>query len=40
MENIFRSKTGRKEIGGFISHNLRVLGLRKSKEQHHLDDFV
>ena len=40
LENIFRSKTGRKEIGGFISHNLKLLGLKKSKEQHHLDDFM
>jgi len=31
LENYYRSKTGRKEIGGFISHNLRVLGLKKKK---------
>jgi len=31
LENHYRSKTGRKEIGGFISHNLRVLGLKKKK---------
>ena len=24
LENVFRSKTGRKEIGGFISHNLTI----------------
>jgi|TARA_B100000085_G_C18350745_1_gene434241 hypothetical protein len=31
LENHYRSKTGRKEIGGFISHNLRVLGLKKKR---------
>ena len=31
LENYYRSKTGRKEIGGFISHNLRILGLRRKK---------
>ena len=31
LENHYISKTGRKEIGGFISHNLRVLGLKKKK---------
>ena len=31
LENYYRSKTGRKEIGGFISHNLRVLGLKKKR---------
>jgi len=29
LENYYRSKTGRKEIGGFISHNLKLLGLKK-----------
>ena len=29
LENVYRSKTGRKEIGGFISHNLKLLGLKK-----------
>ncbi len=29
LENRYRSKTGRKEIGGFISHNLKLLGLKK-----------
>jgi len=33
LENRYRSKTGRKEIGGFISHNLRVLGLKKRKDK-------
>jgi hypothetical protein len=33
LENYYRSKTGRKEIGGFISHNLRVLGLKKRKDK-------
>jgi len=32
FENIYRSKTGRQEIGGFISHNLKVLGLKKVKK--------
>jgi len=31
LENIYRSKTGRPEIGGFISHNLKLLGLKKKK---------
>ena len=31
LENYYRSKTGRKEIGGFISYNLRLLGLKKDK---------
>ena len=31
LENYSRSKTGRKKIGGFISHNLRLLGLKKKK---------
>ena len=31
FENIYRSKVGKPEIGGFISHNLKVLGLRKKK---------
>ena len=31
LENYYRSKTGRKEIGGFISHNLRLLGIKKRK---------
>ena len=31
LENVYRSKTGRPEIGGFISHNLKVLGLKKKK---------
>ena len=31
LENYYRSKTGRKEIGGFISHNLKLLGLKKKK---------
>jgi len=30
LENRYRSKTGRKEIGGFISHNLKLLGLKKN----------
>jgi hypothetical protein len=29
LENVYRSKTGRPEIGGFISHNLKLLGLKK-----------
>ena len=29
LENRYRSKTGRREIGGFISHNLKLLGLKK-----------
>ena len=33
LENRYRSKTERKEIGGFISHNLRVLGLKKRKDK-------
>ena len=33
LENYYRSKTGRKEIGGFISHNLKVLGLKKRKDK-------
>jgi hypothetical protein len=32
LENLYRSKTGRREIGGFISHNLRLLGLKKAKK--------
>ena len=31
LENVFRRKTGRKEIGGFLSHNLKLLGLKKKK---------
>ena len=31
LENVYRSKTGRPEIGGFISHNLKLLGLKKKK---------
>jgi len=31
VENYYRSKTGRREIGGFISHNLKLLGLKKKK---------
>jgi len=31
VENYYRSKTGRREIGGFISHNLKLLGLKKRK---------
>jgi len=31
LENYYRSKTGRKEIGGFISHNLKLMGLKKKK---------
>ena len=33
LENRYRSRTGRKEIGGFISHNLKVLGLKKRKNK-------
>tara|TARA_B100001113_G_scaffold334792_1_gene313764 strand:- start:293 stop:577 length:285 start_codon:yes stop_codon:yes gene_type:complete len=33
LENRYRSRTGRKEIGGFISHNLKVLGLKKRKDK-------
>ena len=29
LENYYRSRTGREEIGGFISHNLKLLGLKK-----------
>mgnify|MGYP001199197699 FL=1 len=29
LENIYRSKCGKPEIGGFISHNLKLLGLKK-----------
>ena len=29
LENVYRSKTGRQEIKGFISHNLKLLGLKK-----------
>ena len=32
LENVYRSKTGRHEIGGFISHNLKLLGLKKVKK--------
>tara|TARA_Y100001973_G_C4955708_1_gene212451 strand:- start:6 stop:299 length:294 start_codon:yes stop_codon:yes gene_type:complete len=32
LENRYRSMTGRREIGGFISHNLKVLGLKKVKK--------
>ena len=31
LENVYRSKTGRPEIGGFISHNLKLLGLKNKK---------
>ena len=31
LENIYRSKCGKPEIGGFISHNLKLLGLKKKK---------
>ena len=31
LENIYRSKCGEQEIGGFLSHNLRLLGLKKKK---------
>ena len=31
LENIYRSKCGKQEIGGFLSHNLRLLGLKKKK---------
>ena len=31
LENVYRSKCGKQEIGGFLSHNLKVLGLRKKK---------
>ena len=31
LENVFRRKTGRKEIGGFLSHNLKLLGLKTKK---------
>ena len=31
LENIYRSKCDKPEIGGFISHNLKLLGLRKKK---------
>ena len=31
LENQYRSKLGKPEIGGFISHNLKLLGLRKRK---------
>ena len=31
LENVFRRKTGRKEIGGFLSHNLKLLRLKKKK---------
>ena len=29
LENIYRSKCGKSEIGGFISHNLKILGFKK-----------
>lgn len=29
LENVYRSKCGEQEIGGFLSHNLRLLGLKK-----------
>lgn len=29
LENVYRSKCGKQEIGGFLSHNLRLLGLKK-----------
>tara|TARA_B100000131_G_scaffold282341_1_gene289487 strand:- start:164 stop:445 length:282 start_codon:yes stop_codon:yes gene_type:complete len=32
LENVYRSKVGKKEIGGFISHNLKLLGLKKNKK--------
>lgn len=32
-ENYYRRKTGRKQIGGFIGHNLRILGLKKKKNK-------
>ena len=31
LENVYRSKCGEQEIGGFLSHNLRLLGLKKKK---------
>ena len=31
LENVYRSKCGKQEIGGFLSHNLRLLGLKKKK---------
>jgi len=31
LENVYRRKTNRREIGGFISHNLKLLGLKKNK---------
>ena len=31
LENVYRSKCGKPEIGGFLSHNLRLLGLKKKK---------
>ena len=30
LENIYRSKVGKPEIGGFIKHNLKLLGLKKN----------
>ena len=31
LENVYRNKCDKPEIGGFISHNLKLLGLRKKK---------
>ena len=32
-ENYYRRKTGRKQIGGFIGHNLKILGLKKKRNK-------
>lgn len=31
-ENYYRVKTGRKQIGGFIGHHLKIIGLKKKKK--------